>query len=404
MQPLRKEKQSKSYKCLHCCKSFKSSNGLKYHKEKVHSDEEKMEISSDVETEGNIDVKPSKARSLPQPLDLSPDVNMLAEFARIATSPQSPLVRQVSGDSVYVRRGCSDSPPPQLVDPKKIVNFQFVQQQSVTPDSCLHSSSQTLCHTIPAIKWLLPDENGRNCRVVDNAEILSQNVFPDGLRVVDFERINTNHDENSDEFIVTFKSCNNEESSLQAEITADYPFFVKETPCWASLNPAVTELHYELRCQPLKKGDICWLPYDPGVMNYRSEYTDVSMAALTLSSMAKDKEEHSHRRTKLLSESPCSARRLKRNEAHQFNKRPMNAFMLFAQKFRLEITQAHPGKDNRAISVILGDTWKAMKQEERKQYVIQAKILADEHKRINPDCWKRKRSSEGSSKLSYRRL
>lgn len=48
----------------------------------------------------------------------------------------------------------------------------------------------------------------------------------------------------------------------------------------------------------------------------------------------------------------------------------------------------------RAISVILGDTWKAMKQEERKQYVIQAKILADEHKRINPDCWKRKRSSE----------
>lgn len=48
----------------------------------------------------------------------------------------------------------------------------------------------------------------------------------------------------------------------------------------------------------------------------------------------------------------------------------------------------------RAISVILGDTWKAMKQEERKQYVIQAKILADEHKRHNPDCWKRKRSSE----------
>ena len=48
----------------------------------------------------------------------------------------------------------------------------------------------------------------------------------------------------------------------------------------------------------------------------------------------------------------------------------------------------------RAISVILGDTWKAMKQEERKQYVIQAKILADEHKRINPDCWKRKRNSE----------
>lgn len=72
-----------------------------------------------------------------------------------------------------------------------------------------------------------------------------------------------------DEFIVTFKSCKNEESSLQAEIAADYPFFVKETACWASLNPAVTELHYDLQCQLLKKGDICWLPYDPGVMNFR---------------------------------------------------------------------------------------------------------------------------------------
>ena len=50
----------------------------------------------------------------------------------------------------------------------------------------------------------------------------------------------------------------------------------------------------------------------------------------------------------------------------------------------------------RAISVILGDKWKAMKQEDRKEYVLQAKLLADEHKRVNPDCWKRKRTSEVS--------
>ena len=35
-----------------------------------------------------------------------------------------------------------------------------------------------------------------------------------------------------------------------------------------------------------------------------------------------------------------------------------------------------------------------MKQEERREYVIQAKLLADEHKKVNPDCWKRKRNSE----------
>ncbi|EDO36144.1 predicted protein [Nematostella vectensis] len=80
------------------------------------------------------------------------------------------------------------------------------------------------------------------------------------------------------------------------------------------------------------------------------------------------------------------------SQLQQLNKRPMNAFMLFAKRYRLEITQAHPGKDNRAISVILGDKWKSMKQEERKQYVMEAKQLAEEHKKVNPDCWKRKRS------------
>lgn len=43
MQPI-KERQIKPYQCKHCPKSFKSSNGLKYHLEKVHFDEEnKME-------------------------------------------------------------------------------------------------------------------------------------------------------------------------------------------------------------------------------------------------------------------------------------------------------------------------------------------------------------------------
>ena len=55
----------------------------------------------------------------------------------------------------------------------------------------------------------------------------------------------------------------------------------------------------------------------------------------------------------------------------------------------------------RAISVILGDKWKAMKQEDRREYVIQAKLLADEHKRVNPDCWKRKRNSEVSEQILF---
>lgn len=48
---------------------------------------------------------------------------------------------------------------------------------------------------------------------------------------------------------------------------------------------------------------------------------------------------------------------------------------------------------SRAISVILGDKWKKMKSEERRMYTMEAKALAEEQKRLNPDCWKRKRSN-----------
>lgn len=66
---------------------------------------------------------------------------------------------------------------------------------------------------------------------------------------------------------MSFKSCSNDQTSLQAEITADHPFFVKGTDRtgWASFNPAATELHYGISCQPLQRGDICVLPCDSDV-------------------------------------------------------------------------------------------------------------------------------------------
>ena len=55
-------------------------------------------------------------------------------------------------------------------------------------------------------------------------------------------------------------------------------------------------------------------------------------------------------------------------------KRPMNGFMLFAKKYRLELIQQHPGKDNRAISVLLGEAWKGLPMEDREQYSHKAKV------------------------------
>lgn len=37
-----------------------------------------------------------------------------------------------------------------------------------------------------------------------------------------------------------------------------------------------------------------------------------------------------------------------------------------------------------------------MKNEERRMYTLEAKALAEEQKRLNPDCWKRKRTNSVS--------
>lgn len=60
---------------------------------------------------------------------------------------------------------------------------------------------------------------------------------------------------------------------------------------------------------------------------------------------------------------------------------------------------------SRAISVILGDKWKKMKSEERRMYTMEAKALAEEQKRLNPDCWKRKRTnSVRTERVFYHRV
>ena len=45
---------------------------------------------------------------------------------------------------------------------------------------------------------------------------------------------------------------------------------------------------------------------------------------------------------------------------------------------------------------MLGETWRGLPQEERERYTQQARVLAEEKKRLYPDCWKRKRSVSAS--------
>lgn len=50
----------------------------------------------------------------------------------------------------------------------------------------------------------------------------------------------------------------------------------------------------------------------------------------------------------------------------------------------------------RAISVLLGAMWKSLPEEDRETFNAEARAQAEERKRIDPDCWKRKRSHSTS--------
>ncbi|XP_078409544.1 HMG box-containing protein 1 isoform X1 [Cetorhinus maximus] len=245
---------------------------------------------------------------------------------------------------------------------------------------------------------------------------------------------------------LTFDPGKSQVGKLTVECRLDHPFYVKNKG-WSSFYPSLTVVHHGIPCCEMEVGDVCLPPGHPDANNFddsgvfdtfRSfDFTPLdSSAVYVLSSMARQRRasqtsgstsspdcEKSERIAGSVPSGsphlPCnsynkSSKSLISGTASQLSttsptnnkcKRPMNAFMLFAKKYRVEYTQMYPGKDNsdipiciycRAISVILGDKWKMMKNEERRIYTLEAKALAEEQKRLNPDCWKRKRSNSGS--------
>lgn len=87
---------------------------------------------------------------------------------------------------------------------------------------------------------------------------------------------------------------------------------------------------------------------------------------------------------------PPRKKRRKPVLGNQEARRPMNGFMLFAKSMRVELTKLYPGKDNRAVSKLLGERWRELSEEKRDDFARMAKEMADERMKVNPDCWKRK--------------
>ncbi|XP_031558912.1 HMG box-containing protein 1-like isoform X2 [Actinia tenebrosa] len=357
-------------------------------------------------------LRTNKAKSVPPALDLTKNEDsfsqgILAEFAFIATGPQSPLVQEVSGydnespcdpmDIDYnipsVESDISTTSPP--LDP------QWYRYATPPPTAWSCFLEGTRIQTEGQKEWKYAEDLG-------NEDIPHVCHPSDGLRLMSYERLVQVVDDEK-EYVASFHSTSADQPSLRAEVSGDHPFFVKYKG-WCSFNPDRTLTKYGILCQNLTPNDVCLPSSHPDVMKairigrssnmFDFTYSD-SNAVLTLSSMIKDCQEHRSRRTKLGLFSAKSRVPKTPSQIQQLNKRPMNAFMLFAKRFRVEITQAHPGKDNRAISVILGDKWKSMDEDDREQYVQEAKQLAEEHKKFNPDCWKRKRSgTQGRTKSS----
>ncbi|XP_065332331.1 HMG box-containing protein 1-like [Cloeon dipterum] len=185
--------------------------------------------------------------------------------------------------------------------------------------------------------------------------------------------------------------CRPWESGVTAECELEHPFFVQDKG-WCAAYPELTMQKYGMICQPLDKGDVLLAPTklpinSPDICDRfkRFSFTPEEQHVV-LSTMSPQVGSTSDG---LLSP-PVSP--VKKIVDPNRPKRPMNAFMLFAKKHRLELIQKHPGKDNRAISVLLGESWRSLPQEERDVFVQEARSLATEQKRLHPDCWKRKRS------------
>ncbi|KAM6960848.1 HMG box-containing protein 1 [Aplochiton taeniatus] len=415
------------------------------------------------ETQASLELFQVGAGVSHQGISISPRTDWLTELADIATSPQSPLLK----DSAHKRSSpvhifanskslhsyarpplASSAPSPSrghLRERRRVrassesESGVFCMSSSFSDDedmgwshswpstawNCFLKGTRLRFHKGPNVEWQEAEELGDSGDDSDDESMMSSSSLKsygsDGLKLVA-------HEETASFgqaiLKLTFDPGSPEDGLLTAECRLDHPFFVKNKG-WCSFYPSLTVVHHGIPCYEMRVGSLCLPPGHPDSINcddsvvfdtFRSyDFTPLdSSAVYVLSNMARQ------RRTSQSSGGtdspdcdklgrdvePSGSFSGKSHRSHTSgavssatpvkSKRPMNAFMLFAKKYRVEYTQMYPGKDNRAISVILGDKWKKMRNEERRMFTMEAKALAEEQKRLNPDCWKRKRTNSGS--------
>eukprot|EP00066_Takifugu_rubripes_P022568 XP_011611834.1 PREDICTED: HMG box-containing protein 1-like [Takifugu rubripes] len=376
-----------------------------------------------------------------------PDTHRLTQLAHIATGPQSPLLQEgpVSSSSSawssnlhsYARAVPRSVSPPggrcsQRSRKSSECGSAVSTRSSLSDDEdigwniswpptawhCFLKGTLVRFHDGSHSKWRDVDGLGSAEEDCAEEEQLLKTYGSEGLQLVDHTEVVLS---GQTVLQLTFDPGAFGQTCVTARCQLDHPFYVKNKG-WSSFYPGLTVVHHGIPCYDLEVGALCLPPGHRDAKHadnslvfdtFRSfDFTPLdSSAVYVLSSMARRRQASrtsgdggASPEPQSQSGSPPSRQKPNRKQntgpakgdnASSKCKRPMNAFMLFAKKFRVEYTQMHPGKDNRAISVLLGEKWKKMRSEERRVFTVQAKALADEQKRLNPDCWKRKRTSSG---------
>ncbi|XP_065829630.1 HMG box-containing protein 1-like isoform X2 [Oscarella lobularis] len=329
--------------------------------------------------------KPAQAESQ---RNEDPRTDWLTELAIIATGPQSPLLRDVDDEFTAAAAATVG-----IIHPALAWNCFL-------PGSKLRSNDDGTFLNIEEIRTQKRAQERVGIRDDDQLQLTAYRASHDNAKVL----LATFH--SGDEGNEIDGDC------ITAAIACDHPFIVKGKG-WCSLDPETTERRYKQACRMLEVNDVCLPCTFDNIFLAESGLCLSELdsdAVLVLSNMARQRSvnEASPLSSPAMSDSasgppkstvPQGKKRLTKKNPDRV-KRPMNAFMLFAKRYRTEITQDNPGKDNRTISVILGDKWKEMSWEEREKFVIEAKYLAKEHKRLNPDCWKRRKDSSSKNKSS----